>query len=274
MRAEPVTVSNGWLQLREAADGAARSADLVDELRRFLPTGGRALISDLGSGSGSMVRWLAPRLTGTQRWVLYDRDAELLRHASATMPPQARDGAVVTVETQVRDITWLDPRELAGSSLITASALLDMMSADELGRLVATCARAGCPVLIALSVIGRVELTPTDPFDAQLADAFNAHQRRTTGGRRLLGPDAVGVAADAFTRLGREVLVRPSPWQLGPDDAALTTEWLRGWVAAAIEQRPELTVAAAGYARRRAAEVTAGRLRATVHHHDLLVRPR
>ena len=68
-----------------------------------------------------------------------------------------------------------------GASLITASALLDMMTADELQRLVASCARAGCPVLITLSVTGRVDLTPADPLDHAIADAFNAHQRRTTG---------------------------------------------------------------------------------------------
>jgi hypothetical protein len=149
-----------------------------------------------------------------------------------------------------------------------------MMTADELERLVTTCARAGCPTLITLSVNGRVDLTPADPFDAHIGDAFNAHQRRATRGRRLLGPDAVGAAVDAFTQLGLDVLVRPSPWRLGADQADLAAEWFRGWAAAAFEQRPELSVAAAGYARSRVAEATAGRLSVTVHHHDLLARPR
>src|SRR5450631_4085050 len=102
------------------------------------------------------------------------------------------DGTPVTVETRQRDITRLDPGELAGASLITASALLDMLTADELERLVGVCAGAGCPVLLTISVVGRVELTPADPLDECIAAAFDAHQRRTTGGRRLLGPDAVG----------------------------------------------------------------------------------
>jgi len=274
MSAAPVRVSPAWLQLREAADGAARAPDLVEQVRPYLPADGRARISDLGCGTGSMVRWLAPRLTGPQHWVLYDRDAELLRQAAAAVPVWSADWGAVTIETRRRDITRLDRSDLAGSDLITASALLDMMTADELERLVATCARAGCPALITLSVIGRVELTPADPFDAQIADAFDAHQRRTTGGRQLLGPDAVGAAADGFARLGLDVVVRPSPWRLGPDQAALTAEWFTGWVSAAVEQRPELTVAAADYARSRFAEATAGRLGVTVHHVDLLAWPR
>jgi SAM-dependent methyltransferase len=274
MSAETVRVSPAWLGLREAADGAARAVDLVEQLRPHLPAGGGATIHDLGCGTGSMGRWLAPRLTGRQHWVLYDRDADLLAHAAATMPAGAADGAVVTVETRQRDVTRLDQADLAGASLITASALLDMLTADELERFVTTCARAGCPVLITISVIGRVDLRPADPYDAHIAGAFNAHQRRTTGGRRLLGPDAVGAAADAFTRLGMDVAVRPSPWLLDADQAALTGEWFRGWVAAAFEQQPGLALAAAGYARSRAAEATAGRLSVRVHHHDLMAWPR
>jgi hypothetical protein len=231
------------------------------------------VIHDLGCGSGSMARWLAPKLPGPQHWVLYDRDAELLPLADADPPRRASDGAPVTVETRQRDITRLDPGELAGASLVTASALLDMMTSEELGRLVDTCAGAGCVVLITLSVTGSVDLTPTDPSDQLFAEAFNDHQRRDSPGGRRLGPDAVHAAVDGFTRRGLEVLVRPSPWHLGPGDSALTTEWLDGWVGPACEQRPELEEVRASYVRRRRTELADGRLSVTVHHQDLLVRP-
>ena len=274
MTAEPIRVSPAWLRLREAADAAARASDLVEKIRPHLPACGRAVIHDLGCGTGSMGRWLAPRLTGTQHWIMYDRDADLLARAAADMPGVAANGAAVTVQTRQRDITRLARADLAGASLITASALLDMMTAYELERFVTSCVDAGCPALVTISVVGRVDLTPTDPLDARIAGAFNAHQRRTTGGRRLLGPDAVGAAADAFTRLGADVLVRPSPWRLGAAQAALVAEWFTGWVGAACEQRPELAAAAAAYARRRRAEATAGLLSVRVDHHDLLARPR
>lgn len=274
MTAEPVRVSPAWLRLREAADATARSSDLVEQIRPHLPAGGSAVIHDLGCGTGSMGRWLAPQLRGTQHWILYDRDAGLLAHAGADTPGVAADGAAVTIQTRLRDITALDPGDLAGASLITASALLDMMTADELERLVTTCATAGCPALITISVIGRVDLTPADPLDAPIASAFNAHQRRRTGGRRLLGPDAVDAAVEAFTRLGADVLVRPSLWRLGPAQAALASEWLTAWVSAACEQRPGLTPDAAAYVRRRLVQASAGRLSVRVHHHDLLARPR
>jgi hypothetical protein len=266
-----VWTSPGWLALREPADAAARAGELVEEIRRYLPVGGTT-VHDLACGTGSMARWLAPRLTGAQHWVLYDRDAELLTRAAADPPNAAADGASVSTQTCLRDVTRLHPEELAGASLITASALLDMMTSDELERLVASCAGVGCPVLITLSVTGRVELTPADPLDRCVADAFNAHQRRTIGAGRLLGPEAVGAAVDGFTRLGFDVLVRPSPWRLGRGRSALAATWFAGWLAAASEQRPELA-AAFSYGRRRLAEAAEGRLSVTVSHADLLARP-
>lgn len=214
-------VSPGWLRLREAADAAARASEFVGPVARRLAgretrTGGPLVVHDLGSGTGSMARWLAPRLPGPQHWILHDRDADLLALAAAGMVRGAADGAPVTVETRLGDISRLTAADLRGAALVTASALLDLLTAEEVGRIAAACVGADCPVLLTLSVDGRVELTPGDPLDARVAEAFNAHQRRTVGRRRLLGPDAVDAAVAAFGRLGAEVSVRSSPWRLGP----------------------------------------------------------
>jgi len=274
MTVEEIRVSWGWLALREPADAAARAVDLVGHLGQRLPATGLLVIHDLGCGTGGMGRWLAPLLPGPQHWVMHDRDADLLEVAAADLPGPAADGAGVTVEARQSDITRLPPDELAGATLITASALLDMLTRDELAGLVSMCARAGCPVLLTLSVVGRVDLTPADPLDARVAAAFDAHQRREVDGRRLLGPDAVAVAVEQFERLGAEVLVRRSPWRLGAGEAELTAEWFTGWVGAAYEQQVELAAETEGYARRRLAEAAAGQLAVTVDHADLLVLPR
>jgi hypothetical protein len=268
-----VRVSPDWLALREPADAAARSQDLAERLARRLPVTGCRLIHDLAGGAGSMGRWLAPRLSTPQHWVIHDRDADLLELAAAHPPGPGADGAAVTVETRRSDVTQLDPGQLAGASLITASALLDMLTADELAGLVAVCAAPGCPTLLALSVVGRVDLAPADPLDRHVTAAFNDHQRRETGRGRLLGPDAVAVAVRAFGRGGAEVLVRDSPWRLGARHAALAAEWLRGWVGAACEQDAGLAAEADDYLCRRLAQLAAGRLAITVGHADLLVLP-
>jgi SAM-dependent methyltransferase len=259
-----------WLRLREAADAAARAVDLLEPLHGWLATGGCAHIHDLGTGTGGMGRWLAPRLPGAQHWVLYDRDPDLLDLAKADMVDRSADDAPVTVETRQLDITRLAAPDLAGAALVTASALLDMLTADELDRVVAACAGAGCPTLLTISVTGRVRLSPADPLDVEITAAFNAHQRRVVEGRALLGPDAVEAAVAAFARRGVPVRVADSAWRLGPDQAELAAEWLRGWVGAAAEQRPDLAGPLSGYTRRRLAQASAGRLAVVVDHRDVL----
>ncbi len=258
-----VLVSSEWLTLREPADAAARSAELAERLARHLPAAGRVVIHDLGGGSGAMGRWLAPRLPGPQHWVVHDRDADLLELAVAAPPAQAS----VTLEARRCDIARLTARDVVGASLITASALLDLLTADELAGMLHAC--AGRPMLLALTVSGRVTLSPAEPLDARIGAAFNDHQRRGA----LLGPDAVAAAVDELGRTGAELVVRPSPWRLDAAHAALTTEWFGGWIAAACEQEPALAAEAGAYRDRRLAQAAAGELAVTVDHADLLVLP-
>ncbi|WP_148590730.1 class I SAM-dependent methyltransferase [Streptomyces sp. WAC01526] len=272
-----------WLELRERADAAARAPELLRPLRAWLaertaPAGPPGsphglVIRDLGCGIGSMGRWLAVRLPGPQQWILHDLDPALLELAGARMPVTADDGTLVAATTARGDLAALTADDFAGTSLVTASALLDLLTRDEVEDLAEACVGAGTPALLALSVAGRVELSPSDPFDAEITDAFNDHQRRTDQGRALLGPDAVAAAVAAFERRGATVLVQSSPWRLGCAESALTAEWLRGWVGAAHAQRPELAPEAIAYLRRRLEECAAGELTVAVHHTDLLALP-
>ncbi|GAA4985146.1 SAM-dependent methyltransferase [Pseudonocardia tropica] len=257
-----------WLALREPADADARSTALADAVRDLLPPG-PLLVRDLGCGTGSMGRWLAPRLDrpGGQHWVLHDRDPVVLSHAVASLP------GGVTGEAGPGDLTGLGADVLAGTSLITASALLDLLAADEVDALTAACAAAGCPVLFTLTVSGRVRLHPEDPLDAEIGAAFDDHQRRDEDGRRMLGPDAPAAAAAAFTRHGARVRTADSPWRLGPDRPALLREWLAGRLDAACAQRPDLAAHAGAYRDRRERALDAGELTVSVGHTDLLAVP-
>ena len=239
-----------WLAAREPADAAARATTLVSGLRD-LPT--PLVIRDLGCGTGSMARWLSPKLPHPQRWILTDHDPALLAVAARSVPGT----------TDQRDFTDLSAADLDGTSLVTGSAVLDILTAEEVTNLVEACVAAGCAALFTLSVVGRVRLIPAEPVDAELTAAFNAHQRRVIHGRRLLGPDGVAWAAREFARLGATVTRAPSPWRLTP--GALLDRWLRGWVDAACEWRPELGAAAARLLDRPLTEVV-------VEHEDLLAR--
>ncbi len=263
---EPPRYAPEWLQLREPVDAAARSYDLLDPPDPARQPARRGLVvHDIGCGTGSMGRWLAPRLDGTQHWVLHDRDP--ICCTSPPSPPRARRRRQPCHRRDpARRRRPAHPGRAGRRILVTASALLDVLTREEVGTLAAACAGAGCPALLTLSVAGRVELTEPHPLDTEITEAFNAHQRR--GG--LLGPEAVTAAAEAFTEHGATVRLNPSPWRLGPEEAALTEQWLRGWVGAAVEERPELAERAGAYLAERLQACARRKLRVTVHHTDLL----
>lgn len=270
------TATAGWLALRAPADDAARSGELAAQLARLIGTpSGPIALHDLGAGTGSMTRWLAPRLPGPQQWVLRDGDAGILEHVDLT-PVVDAAGRPIEAHVVVEDLDMLDERAFEGAAAVTASALLDVVTADEAARIVAACVAARAPALFSLTVTGVVRMRPAgrhDPLGDAVGAAFNDHQRRDDDGRRMLGPDAVATVADLFAAAGWQVRTAATPWRLGRHDGPLLAEWLDGWVAAAVDQRPDLAATAAEYRRRRLDEAAAGRLRVTVAHEDLLAWP-
>ncbi len=264
------TFTPKWLALREPVDDRSRAADLVALLAEWW--GGRPSrrVLDLGSGTGSNLRYLAPRLPGEQEWTLVDRDAALLDRAK---------GAAVAVAgvTRVKRVPGeLDREGLAlvpGADLVTASALLDLVTQEWLEQLAATCRAAGNAVLLTLTWDGTMTWDgDPDPDDALVAEALRSHQLRDKGMGPALGP-AAGLAAErAFRSAGYDTWLRPSPWRLGADDASLARALIDGCVAAAAEQRPADASLIRGWAERRHATANT-RFGLEVGHTDLLVLP-
>ena len=77
-----------WLTLRESFDHAARSVSLARRLADRLPKRPRLL--DLGAGTGSLFRSLAPIIGRGQDWVLIDADGALLEDAFGRTAAWAR----------------------------------------------------------------------------------------------------------------------------------------------------------------------------------------
>ncbi len=213
--------SADWLSMREQFDAAARAAPLVAELRRHIPRGTSAApfeIVDLGAGAGSNLRYLAPQLGGEQRWRLVDRDRTLLHAAVvATRVWAASRSAVVsppgaTLTLRATDFACRvagEPRNLAGDGLIgltlptgglvTAAALLDLVSTRWLETLAVQCETAQAAVCFALTYDGRTVCTPDEPEDAMALDLFNRHQRLDKGFGPALGPTATGAGPNPLS---------------------------------------------------------------------------
>ncbi len=266
----PEQFAADWLALREAADHAARDTGLLQALHDWWPDTGYMQITDLGTGTGSNLRYLAPRLTGTQHWRLIDHDPALLERALATAGTLPDDPGL---HIQGECIDLHDDLESAvqGADLVTASALLDLVSREWLDRLAACCAREGAAILIALSYDGRFEFTPAQAEDALIRRSVNAHQRGRKDMGMALGPDAAKQAAQALAAAGYTVHLASSDWQLGPADPALQAALINGWCAAAREHNPAAEARINAWEHSRIRQGPADSLR--VGHQDLLALP-
>jgi len=247
----------GWLALREPADAAARSAALA---AGFAGSAGR--IVDLASGTGANIRYLAPRLPDARRWLAVDRDRQLL--AAASWP------ADTDVATLPLDLSRaLDDLPLENGDLVTASALLDLVSESWLRRLAARCAESNAGVLFALTYDGRIEWSPAEPGDGRVRELVNRHQLRDKGFGPALGPAAAAATVDAFGALGYGMHAEPSDWDLGLESPALQEALMDGWIAAAAEIAPGEADALRRWRERRRSHVAAGRSRLRVGHRDV-----
>jgi len=259
--------SADWLALREPADHAARSAPLVDRVAESLHGDDTVRVLDLGAGTGSNLRYLAPRLGGPQHWLLADRDADLL--ANVRVPALS----TVTVETCAIDLRDIDgDRTTAlfdGCGLVTASALLDLVSDRWVRAVAARCRHVRAAVLFVLSYDGRLACTPRDAADDMVRGLVNDHQRRDKGFGPALGPQATMRAEQAFGSLGYHTERAGSDWVIGPDARDLQRALIEGWATAANGQGSARSIEIRAWRARRLDHVSAGRSQLRVGHEDL-----
>ena len=280
-----------WLALREPADAAARSASLAEWLVRARPhdePDEPIRVLDLAAGTGANARYLADRWPREQHWLLVDVDQTLLARVPERLSTWAgRSGRVVSsdehgvrmtgtgrpeirVATRRVDLAVLDDRAVfANRDLVTASALLDLVSESWLRALAARCRDAGVAALFALTYDGTIECTPNEPEDRMIRDLVNCHQRTDKGFGPALGPDAVAVAERCFVGEGFQVRREPSDWQLPPAMRELQRELIDGWARAAIEAAPAQGAAIDRWRARRLAHVDEGRSHIVIGHEDL-----
>jgi SAM-dependent methyltransferase len=279
LQADHDAFSADWLALREPVDIAARSTALTRAIADVLPSARPLRILDLCAGTGANARYLIDRLPSPQQWLLVDHDATLLARAMQRAPSRAG----CTVETFRADVvaTLKESRyesdEDSGSvarpfqrrDLVTASALLDLVSESWLRAVAERCASHGAAVLFALTYDGRIECSPADPDDALVRGLVNRHQRTDKGFGPALGPDAPRAAARCFADLGYQIRCARSDWDVTPESRDLQEQLIEGWARAAAEIEPDRADPIDAWRQRRLAHVAAGRSRLIVGHEDL-----
>ena len=270
--------SADWLALREPADARARDAcsGLLDALPRCAAPATAAAhagtvdaaaplqVLDLGAGTGANFRYLQPRLRGAPHWTLADHDRALLDVAVARAATTAR------LATTVVDLAAaLESLAFPAGGLVTASALLDLVSGPWLARLADRCRAARAQVLFALTYDGRCTCRPTEPDDVKIIALVNRHQRTDKGFGPALGPAAAHAAAAQFALRGYRVRRARSDWRIDASEPALQAALLGGWAQAARAIEPAAGAQVDDWLERRRRHLANGRSQLTVGHEDL-----
>jgi hypothetical protein len=258
--------SASWLALREPVDHRSRNLTLqnqvVDFLHRRPPIVSDLLhITDLGSGTGSNLRALAPHFGAMQYWTLVDYDADLLRAARTTLLswadsvlngnlPQSSGGAgafsgsiepliitknmkTISVQFHCADLL-ADYRSILNkpADLITAAAFFDLVAEPWLTEF---CAALTKPVYTVLTYDGKETWEPANAFDAEVLRSFHAHQSTDKGFGAALGPKAGECLQTLLQGRGFTTACAPSPWRMDDYDRALIEQLALGTASAARE---------------------------------------
>jgi hypothetical protein len=258
-----------WLALREPYDLRARNATVLDAVAAVFRNQSAVAVVDLACGAGASVRAIGPRLPSRQSWRLVDNDLGLLARTVALAQPP-----LLGVKAQAVDLARDLELALDGPiDLVTCSALLDLVSAEWLERLVVEAAARRLPVYAALSYDGRATLAPSNGFDAEMVAAVNRHQRRDKGFGPALGPAAAALAVARFEAVGYGVVQGRSDWMFEPQDDAIQDSILAGWATAARELGDVPLDGIAAWFTHRRELVADGRARLQVGHTDVFATP-
>lgn len=246
--------SPAWLALREPVDHRSRAVALAARLQQVLDTKAGLIITDLGSGTGSNLRALAPELGDQQEWTLVDYEPDLLEEAALALGRWAdsttaeddrlilhKDKKTIYVRFRLHDLARGTQGALTpGSHLVTASALFDLTSALWMGRFAQEVAAANAAFYATLTYDGRDSFVPVHPLDEAIMATFALHMQQDKGFGPATGPMAAHILAGSFGQMGYEVERGDSPWVMTAADAGLAEQLCAG-IAQAVSETGKIS---------------------------------
>jgi hypothetical protein len=262
--------SSDWLTLREPVDHRSRNillqSQVVDYLYNIKSADAKAIrLMDIGSGTGSNLRALAPHLHTVQYWTLCDHDAELLHtarqvllawgdeeisHTAVGLEPFSNSSIQPVAITKQNKKIYIGFREIdlfrdfrsildEPVDIFTAAAFFDLVSDSWLTEF---CAYLSKPLYCVLTYDGAENWYPPEKNDSIILQAFHQHQSTDKGFGPALGPAAINRMQYLLENQHFNVVSAQSPWILTKDDQDLIEQLVTG-TAQAVRETSTVSIA-------------------------------
>lgn len=252
-----------WLSLREPIDHRSRNQDLQAQVINYLAKiktvyPGSVRLTDLGSGTGSNLRALAPHLNSVQHWILTDYDPELLHTARTKLLAWADSeitnhvlGSTVATSAEIKTLSIIkenkkiivefrcvdlnkDYRTILDepADIITAAAFFDLVAEPWLSEF---CAYLSKPLYTVLTYDGIEIWSPPEIMDVDILKVFHQHQITDKGFGSALGPAASNRMQSLLQDSHFNTVCASSPWVLNDHDHNLIEQLAIGTAGAVRE---------------------------------------
>jgi SAM-dependent methyltransferase len=249
--------SADWLSEREPVDHASCNNMVKRAMLDYLKAKhGKTLsnlnVIDLGCGTGSNLRGLAPFLGRQQNWTLVDYDPLLLSAAREALLDWAdevivdddqhfeikRNDYTIRVQFLQADLmkTYGEVLNLK-PDLITAAAFFDLVSIDWITRFAQA---LQSPLYTVLTYNGVEKWLPTHPNDQAVLSAFISHQQTDKGFGSAAGPHAANALISALQDRSYHVSQGLSNWALSQSEHHTLMRLLAKGIAQAVVETAQV----------------------------------
>ncbi|WP_418285106.1 class I SAM-dependent methyltransferase [Halorubrum sp. DTA46] len=255
---EPAIDHATYLDAKRGLDDRALDRGVLDAFAASLPPD--PTILEVGAGTATMVQRLHEwGVIDSGRWVAVDAHAEALAAGEARIGDAVGD---VAVEFRVADAF-----EFAAEADVTFDAVIGCAFFDvvDAAPAVETLKKAAPLAYAPITYDGETSLSPSDPADDAVLDAYHRHMREYRPGSPE-GASALAAAADAVLAEG------PSPWRIEPPYESGDRTVLAHLLDTIESAVGETGYDASDWATRRREAFRDGELTYTAANRDLLVR--
>jgi SAM-dependent methyltransferase len=278
-----------WLNTRYPFDVAARNSEVEKAALMALPPDRDLRLLDLGAGTGNSCRYFIPKLPQNQEWLLVELNPDLIEAAKQQLVEFAKaegykrlpsdDGLKFkgkkTIHIRFLQHSFLhlnDVLDLSGFDLVTAGAVIDLLSTDMLEQLVQQFIGHVAPFLATINFVGLLFDQATDR-DRQYAALYMQHMQRERPFGRALGAHCIPFLESWLLIRDIPFLSGASDWMIRPEDTAMHAFQLDFMEEAITEMLacPEAGEKLQEWLAQKRAASKAGQLSFRVQHFDIFI---